>query len=82
MTQHKSACATVNHVPRWESHGSERRLHLTGALGAALADRVLELGWIERRPKGRAVTVTPEGRAGSVEQFRVELSVGSRRDDR
>ncbi len=41
---------------------SERRPHLAGAVGAALAARLLELGWIERAPRGRAVTVTAEGR--------------------
>jgi DNA-binding transcriptional ArsR family regulator len=42
---------------------SERRPHLAGALGAALAERFLELDWIERAPRGRAVTPTPAGRA-------------------
>jgi DNA-binding transcriptional ArsR family regulator len=41
---------------------SERRPHLAGALGAALCDRLLSLGWIRRRPAGRAVIVTDEGR--------------------
>jgi DNA-binding transcriptional ArsR family regulator len=42
---------------------SERRPHLAGAAGAALAGRFLELGWIERVPQGRAVKPTPTGRA-------------------
>lgn len=41
---------------------SERRPHLAGALGAALAHRLLELGWIERTASGRAVRLTPSGR--------------------
>jgi DNA-binding transcriptional ArsR family regulator len=41
---------------------SERRQHLAGALGAALGSRLLELGWIERAPRGRAVLTTPTGR--------------------
>jgi DNA-binding transcriptional ArsR family regulator len=41
---------------------SERRPHLAGAVGAALAGRFLELGWIERAPHGRAVQPTPAGR--------------------
>lgn len=42
---------------------SERRPHLAGAIGAALAGRLLELNWIERTPQGRAVRPTPAGRA-------------------
>ncbi len=41
---------------------SERRPHLAGAAGAALAGRFLELGWIERTAHSRAVTPTPTGR--------------------
>jgi hypothetical protein len=40
---------------------SEQRHHLAGALGAALADRLFELGWIQRAPRSRAVRVTPDG---------------------
>jgi len=43
---------------------SERRYHLAGALGAALAERLFELGWIERRKATRAVAVTARGREG------------------
>jgi DNA-binding transcriptional ArsR family regulator len=42
---------------------SERRPHLAGAAGAALAARFLELGWIERTAHSRAVTLTTAGRA-------------------
>lgn len=41
---------------------SERRDHLGGALGAALAERLVDLGWIARRRNSRAVTVTEAGR--------------------
>ena len=41
---------------------SERRPHLGGALGAALFGRSLELGWLVRQPKGRAVWLTLKGR--------------------
>lgn len=41
---------------------SERRPHLAGAVGAALARRFLELGWIERAPHGRGAKPTPAGR--------------------
>jgi hypothetical protein len=42
---------------------SERRPHIAGAIGAAMAERFLELDWIERAPRGRAVRPTPAGRA-------------------
>jgi DNA-binding transcriptional ArsR family regulator len=48
---------------------SERRPHLAGALGAALAGWLLELGWLERLPRGRAVRATEEGRRGFDRQF-------------
>ena len=40
---------------------SERRPHLGGALGAALAQTLLDRKWIRRDLKGRKVTVTPAG---------------------
>jgi DNA-binding transcriptional ArsR family regulator len=40
---------------------SERRPHLAGALGAALADAALDHGWVRRRPNDRALSVTPDG---------------------
>ncbi len=41
---------------------SERRPHLGGALGAALAARCLARKWIRRAPEGRKVVVTSAGR--------------------
>jgi DNA-binding transcriptional ArsR family regulator len=41
---------------------TERRPHLAGALGAAIADRLLELDWIRRTPHTRALKVTETGR--------------------
>ncbi len=41
---------------------SERRPHLGGALGAALAARCLARKWIRRAPEGRKVVVTTAGR--------------------
>ena len=41
---------------------SERRPHLGGALGAALAARFLEAGWIVRLKGTRAVVASAEGR--------------------
>jgi DNA-binding transcriptional ArsR family regulator len=43
---------------------TERRPHLAGALGAAVLAAFLDGGWVVRRPRGRAVAVTPRGRAG------------------
>src|SRR5947207_14103627 len=40
---------------------SERRAHLAGAVGAALANRLMELRWIARKRDTRALTITPSG---------------------
>jgi DNA-binding transcriptional ArsR family regulator len=48
---------------------SEQRHHLAGALGAAVHDRLLGLGWIRRQPRGRAVWLTPEGARGLERTF-------------
>jgi DNA-binding transcriptional ArsR family regulator len=40
---------------------SERELHIAGALGAALAERLFELGWIVRHDGSRSVAITAEG---------------------
>ena len=40
---------------------TERRPHLAGALGAAIAARLLELEWVTRRPGSRALSITPAG---------------------
>jgi DNA-binding transcriptional ArsR family regulator len=41
---------------------SERRMHLAGALGAAILKRLLALRYVRRDPSGRVVHVTREGR--------------------
>ncbi len=43
---------------------SERQDHLGGALGAALAQRMMDLGWIKKQQGCRTVTVTDAGRKG------------------
>jgi DNA-binding transcriptional ArsR family regulator len=48
---------------------SEQAHHLSGALGAALAHRLRELGWIRPLPGSRAVQVTQRGREGLAERF-------------
>jgi DNA-binding transcriptional ArsR family regulator len=40
---------------------SERRPHLAGAVGAALARRLMESRWIARKRDSRALTITPVG---------------------
>ena len=53
---------------------SERRPHLAGSLGTALAARCFELGWIERALQSRAVVITDEGRIGFAARFGIELN--------
>jgi DNA-binding transcriptional ArsR family regulator len=43
---------------------SERRPHLAGALGAAVAEAMLGRGWVARVKGSRALLVTDAGRAG------------------
>jgi len=49
---------------RYCTDWSEQRHHLAGALGAAIAERLLAQDWIERAPSGRAVRLTDTGRQG------------------
>jgi DNA-binding transcriptional ArsR family regulator len=53
---------------------SEQRHHLAGSLGAALAQRMFDLQWLEQAPRHRAVRVTEDGRDGLREAFGVELA--------
>jgi DNA-binding transcriptional ArsR family regulator len=52
---------------------TERRPHIGGAVGAALATRCFDLGWIERIRDSRALTVTPAGRRGLAELLELSL---------
>lgn len=61
--------------PRFRSclDWSERRPHAAGKLGAALAARCFELGWVERLDGTRAVRVTPAGEVGFADRFGLPL---------
>ena len=52
---------------------TERRPHIGGAVGAALARRCFELKWIERVRDSRALVITPTGRVGLTEIFRLSI---------
>jgi hypothetical protein len=43
---------------------TERRLHLSGALGTALAESLIDARWLMRRSGTRALGLTARGRAG------------------
>jgi DNA-binding transcriptional ArsR family regulator len=53
---------------------SEQRHHLAGSLGAALAARMFELGWVSQARSSRAVHVSEDGREGLKRSFGLELS--------
>ena len=52
---------------------TERRPHIAGRLGAALAGEFLERKWIERQRDSRALTITPAGRRLFRETFDLTL---------
>ena len=53
---------------------SERRPHLAGVVGTALATFAFEIGWIERIKDSRAVAITEAGYCGFSAAFGVTLS--------
>ena len=53
---------------------SERRQHIAGPLGAAILSRSLALGWVQRRPTHRALTITHAGVQGFQQRFGLDLS--------
>ena len=48
---------------------SERRPHIAGAVGAALATRFLELNWLRRAKDSRVLAITPAGHRNLNELF-------------
>jgi DNA-binding transcriptional ArsR family regulator len=60
--------ALVRYCVDW----TEQRHHLSGALGRAVLDRFLSAGWAKRVPRGRAVTVTDDGRAALADMFGID----------
>jgi DNA-binding transcriptional ArsR family regulator len=57
---------------------TERRLHLAGAVGAAICRHAFGAGWIERIGSGRAVRVTDEGVRGFERYLGVTIEVPAR----
>jgi DNA-binding transcriptional ArsR family regulator len=53
---------------------SEQRHHLAGSLGAALTTRMIDLGWVRKADRSRAVHVSHKGFDGLRDNFGVELS--------
>src|SRR6516165_8845319 len=53
---------------------SEQRHHLAGLLGAAMATRMIELGWVRRAQRSRALHISDNGYEGLREQFGIKLS--------
>ena len=52
---------------------TERRPHLGGSVGAVLAKRCFDLGWLEHMRESRALTITAAGRRGLHETFALSL---------
>jgi DNA-binding transcriptional ArsR family regulator len=53
---------------------SERLHHAAGALGAALARRFFDLGWVRRVPTNRAVRLTEEGEQALLKELGLSLT--------
>jgi DNA-binding transcriptional ArsR family regulator len=53
---------------------SERRVHVGGAVGAAICRHSIENGWVRRRNGTRAVSITPKGQRIFREEFGVQLA--------
>lgn len=61
--------AGSRHFARQCLDWSERRPHISGALGAAIADVFFKKGWAERLRRGRTVRLTDSGRRALTRDF-------------
>ncbi|MBV9877122.1 MAG: helix-turn-helix transcriptional regulator [Verrucomicrobia bacterium] len=59
---------------------SERRYHLAGAIGAAIADRCFEMKWLKRIEESRALQITPVGEKGLLATFGIKRVPAGRED--
>jgi DNA-binding transcriptional ArsR family regulator len=66
--------STRRHLCRLCLDWTERRRHIAGAIGAAIARRCFDLGWMERMQHSQAVIVTPSGRRGFLKAFGIDAS--------
>jgi len=65
--------AGSRHFARQCLDWSERRPHISGALGAAIADTFFRRGWAERLRRSRTVRLTDSGRRALGSQFGATL---------
>lgn len=56
---------------------TERKDHLGGALGAAIAQQMIALGWITRTKHTRVVTITESGRAALAAGFGLHFDIAA-----
>jgi DNA-binding transcriptional ArsR family regulator len=56
---------------------TEQAHHLAGPLGRALAARLVELRWLRRAERSRALHITPAGRHGLAAEFGLQLGAPS-----
>src|SRR5712672_1868383 len=61
--------AHSRHFARQCLDWSERRPHISGSLGSAIADTFFKKGWAERLRRGRTVRLTDSGRRALERQF-------------
>src|SRR5436190_1061251 len=63
------AQASTRHFARQCLDWSERRPHISGALGSAIADTFFKKGWAEKLRRGRTVRLTDSGRRALARDF-------------
>jgi len=66
--------AGTRHFARQCLDWSERRPHISGALGAAIADTFFSRGWAEKLRRSRTVRLTDSGRRAMGSHFGATLS--------